>query len=84
MTKTVIQDSVATTVSLIINKSRKKISNSTDRCKGELLKFQDQILILNTVTKKIFHSGIKMSLKVETILEVIQPNFHPDYHASHI
>lgn len=54
------------------------MTDSICRYKDELLKFQNQILVLNIISKKILHLGIKMSLKVETVLEVIQPNFHPD------
>lgn len=54
------------------------MTDSISRCKGELLKFQNQTLILNIIPKRILHLGIKMSLKVKIILEVIQPNFHPD------
>lgn len=54
------------------------MTDSICRCKDELLKFQNQILVLNIISKKILHLGIKMSLKVETVLEAIQPNVHPD------
>ena len=54
------------------------MTDSVGRCKGKLFKFQNQTLSLNIISKKILHLGIKMSLKVERILEVIQPNFHPD------
>lgn len=54
------------------------MTDSICRCRDELFEFQNQTLVLNIVSKRILHLGIKMSLKVETILEVIQPNFHPD------